>query len=374
LTRPAAAWVGLVAAAWCGPASAQTKASIGPITVEAIVPLCEPGPYDRADFLELLRVELAALGVTNLVVHAASAEMAGESTARSETTLATVIVTPTACTPDADTVVLEIVDHTSKKSVERRMTLGDVGTDARPRALALAVVELLGASWAELFLPRSRAPDQQELPESVRNAIAVRLRATPPPQVAPPQPAPAEPQIEPIAAAPPESEPHRARLGARASFWSMPSRGTSLLGGGLGASYDSSQTVRFHLGGDVNVGDARVTQGDVNVGWAEATIGFDLVARSDVELAIGPRLRAGYGWATGDPARADVTGSTRSGAVVALLAGGTVRVPMTSRVFATLGLELGHVLKGLTFLADTERAAGLDAALFGLATGLDVEL
>jgi hypothetical protein len=47
---------------------------------------------------------------------------------------------------------------------------------------------------------------------------------------------------------------------------------------------------------------------------------------------------------------------------------------MTSRVFATLGLELGHVLKGLTFLADTERAAGLDAALFGLATGLDVEL
>lgn len=82
-------------------------------------------------------------------------------------------------------VVIEVRDAVTDKRVGRDVPLSDVAEAARPLTIALAVVELLRASWIELRL-RSAPEPAREVPAVVEEAVAADEEPPPPP---PPGPA-----------------------------------------------------------------------------------------------------------------------------------------------------------------------------------------
>jgi hypothetical protein len=78
---------------------------------------------------------------------------------------------------------IAVDDGVTKKRVARDLDLRSIPPDGRAMTIALALDELLRASWAELML--ADAPVKAPVPEGVREAIAA-----PAPAPAPPPPAP----------------------------------------------------------------------------------------------------------------------------------------------------------------------------------------
>jgi hypothetical protein len=81
----------------------------------------------------------------------------------------------TTCTADAARI--RVVDPTTGKSLERSVVLSETAPSARPRLLALAIAELVSASWYELERnPEPKAPPALQLAppparEAARRAI-----------------------------------------------------------------------------------------------------------------------------------------------------------------------------------------------------------
>ncbi|HEX2677963.1 MAG TPA: hypothetical protein VHM19_15020, partial [Polyangiales bacterium] len=99
----------------------------------------------------LLKMELRALGVSTLSTRAP------DDTTSAAPTLALVTVD---CTADQG-LQLRVADLATHKSVAREMSVADVKQDARARALAIAIVELIESSWTELATRDDRS---NELP------------------------------------------------------------------------------------------------------------------------------------------------------------------------------------------------------------------
>ncbi len=78
---------------------------------------------------------------------------------------------------DLDAVLLEIRDAITGKRLNRRVPL-DVPTDSRARTIALAVDELLRASWTELVIT-GHPPPARPPPIEVRNTVERSLPAPP---------------------------------------------------------------------------------------------------------------------------------------------------------------------------------------------------
>jgi len=64
--------------------------------------------------------------------------------------------------PDAATVAIDVVDHTTGKRVGRDVTLARIPVSGRALAIAIAADELLRASWAELVLRRAETEAKRD--------------------------------------------------------------------------------------------------------------------------------------------------------------------------------------------------------------------
>lgn len=372
---PAFAFATLVAMA--APAAAAPPLGAGEATTVVVdAPPCIGRPYDRGHLVELLRIELATLGVHDVVVPRAGTPAEVDPAHL----LATIVLAPAACLDDATEVTITLVDRASSKSVERHMTLADVAVDERPRALAIAVSELLSASLAELELAGSPPPAVAPPPE-VHAAILYRLATTADAERRETDRrliANREEQSRQIRLAEAErAERERApELDLSAFTWAMPSRETALLGGAGGLRLRGSHALAFRLGADFGLGDVALQSASALVGAATASAGIGVATRGPTELDVFTTLHAGYGFAHGTPGggTGTVQGHSYGNGIAALLFEASLRLPIDARWSALLGIELGYVLADVSFLSDSSRIAGIGGAMLGAKAGVSLGL
>jgi hypothetical protein len=335
------------------------------VTVRVEAPPCTRVPFDRARLFELLRVELRPLGVT---------EVAGEDAhAKTEpapvldaASAAVVLVSPFACT-ETEELVITIADRATMKTVTRRLRVSDVDLAGRPRVLAIAIAELLGASWVEYALGGdSVAP--AGVPEDAQRVLAGKLVPAVSAQSAPLDsraPVESPPRVE-------RGDSERPRpwtVDGAAMVRLFPARSTAIAGGALGASRTVAAGVRLHASVEAAFGDAHVRIGRVTVNAVTGSLGVGFSTAGSVELEVEPHVVLGVGWARG---HADDTETVASHTYTDFLGigavSGTVRAA-AERLSPFAALELGYTFHGVSFLADEERAAGLAGVVFGARVG-----
>jgi hypothetical protein len=315
--------------------------------VELVLPACAPGPFDGDAFVRLLTIELRAEGVTRVDVVAAG------TTGAKDPALARVTLAASPCSESATQVDVTVDDAATNKTVLRTMALGDVAAGARPRALALAVAELVRASWAELALPN--APPPPPLVPARVQRIA-RLHAAPAPT--PPEPSAGRPP--PLA------------LGAALAARFFPSYATATLGPrvALSAALGASP-LRVRIDANALFGTAYDPLGSLPLGLVSGGGALLLGHRSGpLDVEIGPHLEVGYGWVTGHASTPGVATTSGGSVIVDLSAALDLRFELGAGFWATLDIDVGSVLESLDALADGRRAAGFDGPVAGVALGI----
>jgi hypothetical protein len=335
-------------------------------TLELLPSSCADLPYDQSELSRLLAIELVALELRLQV---------GVVARSPERVLARLTVEPDRCHTSAAEATLVVVDELSGKRVERRMAISDVDVASRPRALAIAIVELLQSTWAEAALrpPPSAA---SALPPALRRALLRRLRAPGPVEGAEPGAAPGSA----VVAHPNPAEPLPAfGISASALLRAFPGGLATLVGPQLGATARLHR--RFSLDLSVELGlaslglpfpDANGGADNVSATAVSASFGPSFIAGGEWELALGARALAGKGVLKQGPRRT-------SGMLFGFGVDGALRAPFSETLSGFIGLELGSlftplVVKNETAADGTVFRVGLTGAWLGASLGIELDL
>jgi hypothetical protein len=283
------------------------------VGVRVAAPSCPISPLSVPAFVEALRVELAARAP------------------RPGATLVTLAIEP--CDTATTRVHVALTSEGVGPVADREVGLEDIALEARPRALALVVAELVRGA------PSPSAP-------------------------APPPPVPAAPQQ------PPPDAAATTTLAAEALLNLFPNRDTALWGGRLSVSRDRP---RWSLGvfGEGALGGHDYDDGRVAV----QCFGVGLLAGPrwvSGRVTLAPGLVGAVGWTRiqGHADAPDVAARAGSGLTVALrarLAASVVFVRVASvRAF----VEAGWMARGYDATVDGTRAAGASGATLAFGLGL----
>jgi hypothetical protein len=331
-------------------APAVAQAAERPDSVRLILPSCSELPFDGRDLTDKLDIELKSIGIQRI-------ETTGANAAEP---LASVTVDVQPCDSTAPQIELSLTDQRSAVATRRTMPIADLARSLRSRAIAIGIVELIHTSYSGVPAP---APP----PAAATAAPAVSSPAPTPVSVSPVSAAPADrgPGAEEQAA---DTSGPRTEGGVGA--WFFPKHKSALIGptAAFALAIDRFQG---SLGAHVAFGETEVSTGSVDMGWASGFLGFGLSSQGALRALVEPRLYLGYAWASGAPVdEGRVSGSTGGRFVsTAVLAGG-LRGPVFGAWELFADLELGHVLSGVTFLSDQERAAGLSGIVLGTRAGI----
>jgi hypothetical protein len=305
------------------------------------VPRCVTGPFDGNALLRLLAIELLAerIRIVNGVVGAANPEL-------------TVEIGGLSCESEIGQVSVRLRSG-AVDVVERQLSLLDLPTGARPRALALAIAELV----RETRLRRSGPAGSEVADETLEPAIRGVAGA----EASHPSPAPiaqsARPQLVPIRKRGPELQ--------ASGDWRLHTASKTSL---FGASLAGTVSLRARLDLRLEVSGHWTTLSDpigavglqlYSVGWAALVHAGDAPA-----IVLGPRLELGFGRTRGTPRQPNVEGR-EGGQFIALgsiVAG--IRPALGGRWSALLELEAGLTLSGLEARAD-DRTVGAIGGFFG---------
>jgi hypothetical protein len=281
--------------------------------VRVAAPACPIAPLSVPAFVDSLRVELA-----------------GRARAPG-TTLVTLAIEP--CDTATTRVRVAITNDAGAAEVEREVGLEDIAVDARPRALALAVAEL--------------------------------VRGTQGP-TAPPAPPPVAAATTPLTREPASST----SFAADALVSLYPNRDTVLGGARLSASIDRPRwSLAFF--GEGALGEHGYDVGDVDL----QSFGAGVVAGprwSSGRFTLSPAVVGALGWArvqghAGAPGVVAGSGSGLTAALRARLAASSIFVRVVSvRAF----LEGGWMARGFDATVDGARAAGVSGATLVVGVGL----
>ena len=310
-------------------AAAEPEVVATPPAVHIVGPECRETPLSIAEFVEALRVELAGRGMRCCTTGAgadAAPAAAGEL-------LVTLAVEP--CDPNTDRVGVVVTDTRRLQAVERSVSLADLPPAARPRALALAVAELLHA-------------------------------ANQPPQPPPAPATPPEPQPPPAAA----TEGARLSGGADALLRSYPMRQTVLFGAQLSLGVSGA---RWHaaLTLDGALGRPPVDLGAVSIrALAAAVTAGPRFAVGRTTIDVGASASGGWAWVRGEPSGADVTAGAGDGFIAAAGARVAVQAPASSALRFHAAGEAGAVLHGIDADVDGSAAAGIAGVYLSVAVGV----
>jgi hypothetical protein len=296
-----------------------------------------PAPFDAA-FRELLVAQLGAgLAARHIGLCAAHDARPGDGTdgAASEIALSAA---------PGEIVTVTVRDAITGKRLARELPLASVPRDARPLTVALAVDELLRASWVELTLQDAPAPGRP-VPSEI-GALAARP-------------------------APTSAEHHRWELGAGVAAehfgGGTVQTGVDVVARGAPAALLSvNVALGLRSGGTVHAAD-----GNVRSTGLDADVGVELALpprarRGELALAVDGRvIRAEF---SGEP-RTDARGGTAAGTAIYLDAGLRARVRL-SRVFGlSLAAGFGVPLHAVEIFDGGTRVAGLSGPLLALAVG-----
>jgi len=274
-------------------------------------PTCSFVPVSFAAFVDGLRVELAGRGQTCRLGDADAD--ADASVDRATAIRVTIAVAP--CAPANEIVQIAVADPAEGRALTRELSLADVASAARPRALALAVAELV-----------------RSLGDAAPGGPA------PPPTL--PLPSTGSPSLPP--------PPSAATVALDAEYRRYIAEAT-----GLGGARLSISGTRARLAGTLDVGglwtQAHTDLGDVRL--RAATAGLSLGRRFEMSHAVvtlAARGELGAAFVTGQSTLPPV----HVGEGTNLVAGASVRLsleaPGRSRVRGRLGLEAGATFHGVT--------------------------
>jgi hypothetical protein len=246
------------------------------------------------------------------------------------------------CAADVEKVLVEVSDGADGRVVVREVALSDVAQTARPRALALAVAELM------------RSLGQQPAPDEPPPPVAV--------VVTPPPPSPPAAPVRAIGLS----------LQVEGEVRALPARSTTVWGG-----------------------RARVTapwrwlHADLDVGGGFASAGSDLgevlLRTASVGLWGGPRLASriaivdlglrgelGWAWIRGEPNSSSVRGGSGGKLLASLGLRAAAALPAALSLRPCLAVEGGGVLAGLDGQAGGRGVLGVGGYYVLAALGIGV--
>jgi hypothetical protein len=327
------------------PASAQTAPAAQrptPSRVRIEPPACATGPFDRASWLSLVRNELETDGVHEVVVEAAPQ---GD-----DSSLAVIHMEVDPCREDATEVAVTIDDLVTRKTVRRVVALDDIPRTGRSRALALAVAELLRASWAEVALTGSPVADAP-LPPPVRRAVLLRLRPAVLAETAPVT----------VPVIPPPVLP-RSWLGGGFEVRTFPGQSGALFGARVFFSRRLWEGFPMRLRVDAGgaYGTAFARHGEIDLWMASVGVGALFGGGNDqFDLTLGPRIEGGWAGARGRPEMGDATGGEGNGPLLVATLTTTLRATLWRSLWVALDVSIGQTLVHVTVYDGSDRAAGL---------------
>ncbi len=321
-----------------------------PPRVAVSLPRCDALAFDPQAFIELLRIELGADGVGSV-----SVEPKADDASQQNPPLARVAVDVLSCSRDDGHMVITVFDRLTDKSVGRGLDLAQTDPKARARFLALAVAELVRASWLELTARR-----QQVVPASVLLAATAARVST---FVKPREMTATEPSTRALPGS---------WLGVGASVRTFPAAQAALLGPVVGVSTRvASSEVAF--AGRASFGEAYDPLGSVSLGLASGAVAWMFSTTSDpIAIAVGPRIEAGYGWVRGDAANAGTRTDSGGAGILLLGATASVRGRISARWASTLAIDGGLSAVGLDATADGRRTTGIRGPFVGATIGVEL--
>jgi hypothetical protein len=309
---------------------ALVAAVIAPITARAdelavirvFPPECADAPVSAYDFVDALRVELAGRQP-----HCCVVGPGGDPA--TDAVKVTLSIDP--CDPATQTVDVSVDVGDPKRAMARQVSLSDLPPEARARALALAVAELIRSAGE---------PAHAEAPVVVE---------------APPPPPPF--RLYPVGS-------------IAAQLRSHPSRDTTLWGSRLGISL-AAKRWQAALDVGVAVNGTAVSQGNVNILVADATlvVGPQFVL-GPVIADVGPAFSFGRGWITGQSDDPNVGQGSGSGFVGTIGVRAGIEGPAARHIRLRVFGEGGTTLGKLDAIVDGEPATGISGPYFVLAVGV----
>ena len=255
---------------------------------------------------------------------------------------------------EGDAVEIRVDDPLSRKRLTRKVSLAAFGSSTKSRLLALAVVELVSASWTELQADEPPAvepagpPPDRRVREEVRDVLRSRL--------------------------PPRRPRWRASLVGGFGYESA-SLGPAW-GGGVRLHHSFTSSLGVASEAFVEGGSAEARDGEISIRKASfaAFVTWQLGFGRSHRLQVGVGARGGHAQITGTPVDgAKVAGSTLS----STWGGPELSVSLASRVSGPLFVEvsgaLGVVTIPLRALADGARVASIDGPWVRPTVGAGVE-
>jgi hypothetical protein len=339
---------------------ARAEAQESPRTVLLDVGEC-PGAIEATEFVERVRIELTTDAIEAVRV---GSQPDAEADLHE---LAVLRVEAAPCAPDTTTFLLRVDDLLTQKHVERTIDVSGVALEARPRTIALALAELLRASWSELAF----VEPPPEVPAEI--LTAVRLRAAPA-RDAQALGAPA------AAAAPPDPPPApptpRPSLGASFLVHDFPSGRVAPIGGRIALEIVPLRELVVRIEGDAAVGSALDPLGRVDLGLADLAlvVAYALLLHERVTLTIGPRVAGGVGWASGHPYAATTSAGSGFGAIVSVGAALTLAVTIADPLVLSFGASGEGMILGFDALVGGVPVAGIAGGSISAWSGLSVLL
>jgi hypothetical protein len=259
-------------------------------------------------------------------------------------------VTRAAIGCQAALVELRVDDPITGKSLTRAIDLSSTPPPARARLLALAVSELITASWTELETNAQPAvPPQGAVasPAARLSALGAVEKHRPPPALRP------------------------LRVVALASGQFFFTQAGALWGGGLRVGQDRGRGLAWAVDALAHHGSAQTALGDV----VADTISVGPMALYQhrwprVALRIGGGARGGAARLEGQPGAPGVHGAAVWSGWLGPLAAASLTVAPASRLALELGLEGGYVVVPFGGRVDGVRQVAIDGAWIGAQLGV----
>ena len=324
-------------------AAGPGRAAVGPAprtpaarAVEVTPPACGNGSFEAVAFLDSLRVELAGRGLACCTL----AEPGGDGP---DTGALRVTLELVPCAADADRILASVRDPSDGRVVAREISFSDVAETARPRALALAVAELIHTLGQ---------PPAREAPPPP----AALVSSVPPPPPPPPQPTRAA----------------RVSLGLEAETRVLPAHSTTVWGG------RARLTMPWRsLHADLDVGGGYASAGSDlgDVVLRVASVGVGLGPRLSTRTAVidlGLHAELGWAWIRGDAVSADVGSGSGSGLLSSAGLRAAAALPAALRMRPCLALEGGALLHGLKGQSSGRAVVGMTGYYLLAALGIEV--
>ena len=300
----------------------------------------------RKALLEKLRVELLSTGIVEIDV--VDPEDGAGKKGEAEDRLATLHMYFPECDDAAGLVYLRISDRLTAKYVERAMDVSDVGLDARPRAVALAFVELLRASWLELVLQPEAWEEEAGPAPAVRHGLVTRLKEATGEQDLGrrrPRSESAGSGAQQDAAALERWQ--RPRLEWTANMRFYPQGASGIVNTDLAVSIPMGRRLRLAVGGNAGGGGISDPYDDINLFVAAGRLGLVLASSGEPTVELQTGIEGGWAQATGTLSAEEGGIGKQSSATMTALLVGALRTHIAAALDALIAVQAGFVLSPL---------------------------